>query len=63
MQVEPNVAAYTALMDACLKKGTPAALDEAFEVGVFPEACLLLGSCRSCLGQQTCHRCGSVTAV
>ncbi|KAL0036148.1 hypothetical protein WJX79_005812 [Trebouxia sp. C0005] len=32
MHVDRNVAAYTALMDACLKKGTPAALDEAFEV-------------------------------
>ncbi|KAL0019221.1 hypothetical protein WJX77_010459 [Trebouxia sp. C0004] len=32
MHVDRNVAAYTALMDACLKKGTPAALDEAFQV-------------------------------
>ncbi len=34
MHVDRNVAAYTALMDACLKKGTPAALDEAFEASV-----------------------------
>jgi len=39
MHVDRNVAAYTALMDACLKNGTPAALDEAFEASNLYEIC------------------------
>ena len=36
MHVQPSMEACMALMDACLKKGTPAALEEAFQALAMP---------------------------